>query len=236
MRAVLADSTEETPIIRTFYFQPAKPLRYTAGQFIELTLDHDLPDERGSKRWFTLSSSPTQQLLSITTKYAGDERSSTFKKALFGLQAGDSVDISEPMGDFVLPRDVSVPLVFVAGGIGITPIHSMLQWLADSGENRQLRLMYGVASEEEIIFQETIKKAGVPATLVVSKPSAAWGGERGRLSAEIILGVEAPTPDTLLYLSGPEQMIENLSTALTKHGIKPRQIVTDKFPGYDTST
>jgi len=235
MRATLDHTQDETDTIRTFYFRSAKPLRYTAGQFIELTIAHSQPDDRGIKRWFTLSSSPTQKLLTITTKYAGDDQTSTFKKALFGLKTGDGVDISEPMGDFVLPRDSSVPLIFVAGGIGITPMHSMLQWLADSGEKRRLRFMYGVQTEGEIIFQETLAKADQHTTIVVSQPSDAWGGERGRLTAEMILGVETPSADTLVYLSGPEGMIEALRRDLQQHGVKPRQIVTDLFPGYETA-
>ena len=67
---------------------------YTAGRFIELTL------EGHGKHWFTLSSSPLEHDLCITTSANG----SAFKKALFGLQTGAAVEISQPMGDFVLPK------------------------------------------------------------------------------------------------------------------------------------
>jgi len=91
---------------RTFYFRPEQPLSYTAGQFTELTIPHKRPDERGLKRWFTLSSSPTSELLSITTKFNND-KSSSFKKALFGLKPGAELTMAEPMGDFVLPKLLS---------------------------------------------------------------------------------------------------------------------------------
>jgi ferredoxin-NADP reductase len=70
--------------IQTFWFKPDKPVRYVAGQFIELTLPHDNPDKRGIKRWFTLSSSPTEPLISITTKHA-ENIVSSFKQNLFNL-------------------------------------------------------------------------------------------------------------------------------------------------------
>ena len=205
---------------------------YTAGQYTELYLPHDHPDSRGEKRWFTLSSAPGHDLVSITTKYAGDDKSSTFKKTLFDLKPGAEVQLAEAMGDFVLPKSSSIPLVFVAGGIGLTPFHSIFEWLAEHNEHRDIRFLYGVRNEDEIIFDDTFRRAGIHATIVVSEPSEAWGGERGRLTAEMILGLSQPTPDTLIYMSGPEPMVETLEKDLQTAGIKKHQIVGDFFPGY----
>lgn len=232
MRAVFDHSHDEAANIRTFYFKPERPVHYTAGQFAEWTLKHDDPDKRGVKRWFTLSSSPTDEFITITTKFAGDDKSSSFKKALFALQPGDEILMGEPMGDFVLPKLIQTPLVFVAAGIGITPFHSILQWLAQTGEQRPVQLLYGVHSEDEIVFQETFDKAGVHATIVVSEPAPAWGGERGHLSAELILGLEKPSKDALVYVSGPEPLVESLEKDLKKAGLKKHQFVGDFFPNY----
>ncbi len=231
MKVVLDHTRAEASNITTFYFKPEKPVRYTAGQFIELTVKHPRPDKRGIKHWFTLSSSPTDPLLTITTKFAGD-KSSSFKRALFGLKPGTELLMSEPMGDFVLPKLIQTPLVFVAGGIGLTPFHSMLSWLVATGEQRPIKFLYGVRTEDEIIFQDTFAKAGVYPTVIVSEPSAAWGGERGRLSTDLILGLEKPTEDSLIYVSGPEPLVESLEKDLKKAGIKKNQLVLDFFPNY----
>lgn len=233
MKAVFDHSLDEADNIRTFFFKPAQPARYTAGQYTELHLPHKNPDKRGTKRWFTLSSSPNSELLTITTKYAGDDKSSSFKKALFDLQPGTEVDMAEPMGDFVLPKLVQTPLVFVAGGIGITPFHSILEWLYETMEERPIKLLYGVRNEDEIIFQDTFDRASVEPTIIVSEPSDSWGGERGQLSAELILGLEKPSEDTLVYLSGPEPMVQALARDLHKQGLPKNQIVSDEFPNYD---
>jgi len=233
MKVVLDHTQAEASNITTFYFRPEKPVHYTAGQFIELTLKHPRPDSRGIKHWFTLSSSPTDELLSITTKFAGD-KSSSFKRKLFHLKPGAELLMTGPMGDFVLPKLIQTPLVFVAGGIGLTPFHSILTWLAATGEQRAIKFLYGVSNEDEIIFQDTFAKAGVPPTIVVSDPSPAWGGERGRLSAELILGLEKPSEDTLIYVSGPEPMVEGLEKDLKQAGINKRQLVLDFFPNYTT--
>lgn len=231
MKVVFDHSQDETANIRTFFFTPERPLDYTAGQFIELTLEHARPDDRGIRRWFTLSSSPTDEFLTITTRFAGKD-SSSFKKTLWNMKPGYELHMSDPMGDFVLPKLIQTPLVFVAGGIGITPFHSILSWLAETEEERPIRLIHAVKTEEDIIFQETFDKAGQHATIVVSDPSPAWGGERGDLSAELILGLEEPSDDTLIYVSGPEPMVEKLEADLKKAGVKSHQFVGDFFPNY----
>ena len=231
MKVTFDHGEDEAANIRTFYFRPEQPLSYTAGQFTELTIPHKRPDERGLKRWFTLSSSPTSELLSITTKFNND-KSSSFKKALLGLKPGTELTMAEPMGDFVLPKLLQTPLVFVAGGIGITPFHSILEWLASTTEQRPIRLLYGVRSEDEIIFQETFDRAGLHATIVVGEPSATWGGERGELSAELIMGLMQPGEDALVYVSGPEPMVEKLEKDLRRAGLRKEQFVGDFFPNY----
>jgi len=234
MKVVLDHTRQEAENIRTFFFRPEKPVHYTPGQFAEWTLAHKRPDDRGVRRWFTISSSPTDEFICLTTKLANKD-SSSFKRALFDLEPGAELEMSESMGDFVLPKLIQTPLVFVAGGIGITPFHSILSWLAATGEARPIRLMYGVNNEDEIIFLNTFDKVGVKPTIVVSQPSAAWGGERGRLSAELILGLEKPSEDALIYVSGPEPMVETLEKDLKKAGIKKSQLVLDFFPNYDSN-
>lgn len=231
MLVVFDHAINEALNIRTFYFKSAKPVRYSAGQFIELTVPHNNPDERGVKRWFTLSSSPSQELLSITTKIT-PEHGSTFKKALLALSAGAELHMSDAMGDFVLPKQEQTPLIFVAGGIGITPFHSMLQWQIDKDEQRPIKFIYAVHTEGEIVFLDTFHKAKQHVTIVVGKPSSAWGGERGRVDAKMILGLEKPTDNSLIYLSGPEPMIESLAKELAATGLRKNQLVTDSFPGY----
>lgn len=206
-------------------------MHYTAGQFIELTLKHNHPDDRGHKRWFTLSSSPTDKLLSISTKWAAN-RQSSFKKALWKLKPGEQLQMSEAMGDFVLPQLIQTPLIFVAGGIGITPYHSILAWLAATAERRPIKLLYAVNNEDEIIFQKTFEDAGVRPTIVVSQPSEFWGGERGQITSELVLGLEKPDQNTLIYVSGPEPMVDDLTSSLKKAGLQQSNLVVDSFPNY----
>jgi ferredoxin-NADP reductase len=231
MKVLFNHSQQEAEDIYTYYFDPQHHVQYTAGQFIELTIPHNNPDDRGIKRWFTLSSSPTQPLLSITTQMSV-ANGSTYKKALQQLAPGVEVAMNEPMGDFVLPKIIQTPLIFVAGGIGITPFHSIFSWLYETNEHRSIKFVYAIESEDEIIFQPLLDKANIHATIIVQHPSSAWGGERGDVNAEMVLGLEKPTDDTLIYISGPENIVERLAIQLKKLNIHKRQIVTDFFPGY----
>lgn len=232
MHVTFDHSRPETDNITTYFFEPEKPVDYVAGQFIELYIPHDNPDDRGIKRWFTLSSAPSDKLLSITTKHA--KRSSTFKQALAALEPGTRLKMAEPLGDFVLPRDASRPLVFIAGGIGVTPFHSMLQQLAADKEHRQIRMLYGVPTENEIIFQDTFDATNQHVTVMVENPSPEWGGERGTITVDEIIGLEEPSDDSLIYVSGPEPMVESLTKQLIARGFGQQQVVSDYFPNYPT--
>lgn len=217
--------------IRMFWFRADRKPRHIAGQFIELRLPHEPKDKRGERRWFTLSSSPTEDLLAITTKFAS-ENGSSFKVALSGLEPGAEVDMAEPMGDFILPKDPSTPLLFVAGGIGVTPMRSMIKFLTDSGESRPITLLYAANSPGELAFTDLFESAPITFIPVVSNDADAWTGQTGTLDAQRILDLGKPTDDTLIYLSGPEPMIESLESGLKDLGVNKKRLKTDFFPGY----
>lgn len=231
MKAKLVERRQLTDTITSFYFEPEQPLDYTAGQFIELRLDGHQENGKTAMREFTLSSSPHEDLLTITTR-VGEAAHTPFKHALNGLQIGAPVTVSQAWGDFVLPKFIQTPLIFVAGGIGVTPYHSILSWLNYTEETRPIKMLYTVRTEDDIIFQDTFAKAGLHATYVVNQPSAAWGGERGSLTAEMICGLEKPADDTLIYLSGPEPFVQKLHKDLLALGVSNQQLVIDEFPGY----
>lgn len=217
--------------IKTFWFVPDEPVRYTAGQFTAIELPLRKPDRRGRRHWFTISSSPTEDLLGITTKFT-PARSSTFKHALQSLQPGGELILSEPMGDFVLPQDPSVPLLFAAGGIGITPMRSMIKWLHDSGEQRDIQLLYSVKHENELAFRDLFEAYDLKFTPVVTEPDTSWSGETGWITAKKIVAIAREKPESLIYLAGPEPMVEKLVGDFQDLGIPRHRLVTDYFPGY----
>lgn len=221
MNVVFDRKENLAPSIVSYYFKPTGIVRYIAGQFIELTLPHDNPDERGIKRWFTISSAPQEDHIVITTKHSASG-SSSFKHTLASLRPGIPVHMSDPMGDFVLPKDKTIPLVFVAGGIGITPFHSMLQWLDNVNEQREIQLVYAVKSPEELVFSTLFENMDIDYITLIGK----------RPTADTVQDVVGGLEGKRLYLSGPEPMIEALNEQFIDIGIDKDHIVTDYFPNY----
>lgn len=229
---VIFDHTEiVAKNIQRFWFKPPQKLDYTAGQYIELYLPHPNPDERGIRHWFTLSSSPTEDNIFITTKFA-PERSSTFKQTLKALKPGTKVEMVEPEGDFVLPDDPKRPLVFVAGGIGITPFRSMVKYLSDTKAKRDIHLIYALNDIDQAVYLDLFKSYGLKLTLVVKEPPANWDGESGGLDADRILSLIGELDNKLIYISGPEPMVETFNDDLQAKGVPEVQLKTDYFPNY----
>lgn len=223
MKAVLDRLHQESVDITTFFFRPECPLRHIAGQFIELTLPHADMDSRGYKRWFTISSAPGHELFTITARLAS--HSSSFKRTLWGLQTGDEVDISEPMGDFVLPKDAARRLVFVAGGIGITPFHSIIQWLEDTKQSREIQFVYSVRQADDKIFWELFNKEYIQRTALIGE---------SRLTAKEINKLIGGIADKQIFISGPEPMTEAIVEQFKQDfGLTQDQLITDYFPGYE---
>ncbi|MBI5357772.1 FAD-dependent oxidoreductase [Candidatus Saccharibacteria bacterium] len=215
--------------VKTLWFKPEKPIRQIAGQFTEISLPHKNADDRGERRWFTLSNSPKDKGLSITTRFLGDEASS-FKKNLQKLKPLSTLNLADPMGDFVLPKDPKIPLLFVAGGIGCTPFHSIIKYLKDTGEKRDIHMIYAANRLEDVIFKNLFSTLE-QFEIILTNPPDNWNGESGHIKADYIFD-RSDKGERHIYLSGPEPMVEILDKDLINLGIDRKRLHTDYFPGY----
>jgi ferredoxin-NADP reductase len=211
-----------------FEFAPTAPVRFTPGQFMELTLPHERPDSRGWRRVFSIASAPGP-----TVKFGVrlPERSSTFKRALLDLEPGTPVSATSVGGDFVLPKDDS-PVLLVAGGIGITPYISQLEQV----RTRDVALVYAISTADDLAYADLIAKAGCSSVTVVSaakppKLPKTWTWlEAQRLTGEQLLAAVPDVRTRHTYLSGTPAMVGALKSALRRAGV--RRIHTDVFIGY----
>ena len=222
-----------TETVSSFYFAPPAPVTYIAGQFTKVAVPHDQPDDRGIRRWYTLASSPTEDLLMITTRFAR-EHSSTFKVALRHLQPGAELRMVEPAGDFVLPPDPATPILFIAGGMGVTPIRSMVKWLTDKGQQRPIQLIHAVNNKADLLFADIFTAYDMAYMPVIKEADFLWKGETGMLGADRIEHLAGGLGGKLIYISGPEAMLQTLVGGLLARGVSRDSIITDFFPGYLT--
>ncbi|MDD5040928.1 MAG: RnfABCDGE type electron transport complex subunit D [Candidatus Peribacteraceae bacterium] len=220
-----------------FLFRSDRPFTFVPGQYLEWTLAHARPDTRGNRRYLTIASSPTEEGIAIGVKF--HEPASTFKKKLLALKPGDTIVASQRAGEFVLPRDRTKKLVFVAGGIGITPFRSMVRSLSDRGERRDIILLYANRTKEDIAYRDVFdaaqKTIGLQTVYTLTDRNAVpadWTGRTGHFDAAAI---RAEVPDYLereFYLSGTHAMVTSCGEVLRSMGIARSRIRKDFFPGF----
>ena len=230
MRAVLSHIEIVAPNTVTYWFQPERPMRFEAGQFVEIYLPHTPVDNRGEWREFSLSSSPHDEQIAITTNFYSP--SSTYKQALKSLVIGTEVLMQDPMGDFVLPKDPTIPLVFVAAGLGSVPYVSMVKWLIHRNEERQIKLIHSVSTPEAFVFYDLWKQYNLDFVPLVTQPDNTWKGHAGHLDVPRLLALMGPLENKLIYLAGPQSFIEPFYNELLAAGIPRNQLLLDYFPGY----
>ena len=235
VRLKFKSMTHETDQVCDFTFTPDRKLHFRAGQYLEWTLPLKKPDNRGNRRYFTIASAPSDEEVHLGVRI-DQAHSSAFKKQLLEMKPGDELVGSHLAGEFTLPKDPSQKMVWIAGGIGVTPFRSMMRELAHTKQKRDIHLFYCANTEGDFAykkeFEEGCTVTGVCLGLVVAKPASTWTGMCGFLTREMI---EKEVPDfasRTFYFSGPPMMVENYVRLVESMGISKRQIKTDYFPGF----
>ncbi|MBA3732771.1 oxidoreductase [Patescibacteria group bacterium] len=222
--------------IYEFIWKLDRKISFKAGQYLEWTLGHSKADLRGNRRFFTISSSPTENDLKLGIKFY--ENSSSFKKKLLSLEPGEKMTASQLAGDFVLTKDISKKIVFIAGGIGVTPFRSMIKEMLDKGEKRDIVLFFSNRTSEDIVYKDifdNVKDLGVRTIYVVNKllgPEQKSDVREGFINSEMITSEVPDYKERYFYISGPRVMVTSFEDTLNKLGVKRSNIHTDFFPGF----
>ncbi len=218
-----------------FIFTADRPISYKPGQFMDLTLAPARPDTRSIRRYFTLSSSPTEGEVKVGVKFYAP--ASTFKKALISMKLGEQIVAAQLAGDFTLPRNKNKKLAFIAGGIGVTPFRSMIQYLLDTGERRNIILLYSNRTPADAVYADIFGRAKREIGL---KTIYAFSDKDIQMPVGAVSAIDAPTirrevpdyPERIFYISGPQGMVTSFKETLLGMGIKHSHIKTDYFPGF----
>jgi glycine betaine catabolism B len=224
-----------SPDTYEFIFDKQKDFHFIPGQYMEWTLPHGKVDSRGNRRYFSISSSPSENILTMTIKFYNP--SSSYKKELLSLQNGQQLVATQVAGDFVLPKNLNQPLVFIAGGVGIAPFRSMIKYITDNNLMVDIILIFTNRTRDDILYQDVFDKAinnGVKTIYNLTdleKLPQGWQGTSGHVTTQMIQGIPNFTK-RLYYISGPQLMVQNFERTLNSAGIGGTQIKTDFFPGY----
>lgn len=212
-----------TSNIYEFVFTPSEKLSFEAGQYAELTFPHSKPDSRGVRRFFTISASPTEESLSFTMRIDKDV-GSTFKKAFLDLPVGSQVTLSNLAGDFTMPKDINKKLLFISGGIGVTPFRSMVKKIIDTKSSRDIILILAANSKDDLVFLGLFEMAKTQGVKVIPVTT--------RLTSDDIKQLVPDFSTRSIYLSGPNTMVDSYKDIFKSLSISSQQITTDFFPGY----
>lgn len=232
--ATLLEKIRRAPDTTSYRF--SRPARYDfePGQHFTITI----PSPDGPQMHvFSHADAPSEDFIELTTRLTG----SAFKNALDALPVGAEAEFRGPLGAFVF--EYAAPrIAFLTGGIGITPIRSMLRHLADTEgagrrEQQELVLFYGCMTEDDVLYEDELatlveKIPGSRVVLVITKPTESWEGYGGFITADIIRA-ELPDPATwTYYVVGPPPMIVAMQKVLGELQVPEAQWVVENFAGY----
>lgn len=234
---ILKEKIQIAPTVYDFVFSLEDKFNFIPGQYLEWTLNTGMPDSRGNRRYFTIASSPTEKDLRIGVK--AYPNASNFKRKLFSLQAGDKVTAGELSGDFIIPKKINQELIFIAGGIGITPFRSILKYLIDKNIKLPITIFYSNKNFEDIVYKDILDLAEKNLEIKtiynltdLESISSIWNGYRGRITPDIIKKEVPNFNNAKFYLSGPHSMVAGFEEVLNGMGVKQFNIKKDFFPGF----
>jgi len=221
-------------------------LDYKAGQYAFFDIGGVNNDPKGPIRHFTISSSPTEDFIMLSTRI----RDTPYKKRLSSLEERAQVKVRGPQGNFVLHEDYSKPAIFLSGGIGVTPFRSMIKYATDrqlpikiimfdsnrdeknilfknefdafANSNKNLRIIYTISEEEGGQVREQIS-------------SSKWDEERGRIDEAMLTKYlsEDDIKNSIFYTCGPPGMLKAMQKLLQEElHIPNERIMIEEFTGY----
>lgn len=220
-----------------FYFEKSADFVFKAGNSLDLYLiDPPETDAEGDKRAFSIAAAPFEPDLMITTRM----RDTAFKRTLKNMAPGTEVEIDGPFGSMIIPEPSDRPLVFLAGGIGVTLFFSMVKQAARDRLPHKLYMFYSNRRPEDAPFLdelETLRTENpnfhfIPTMTEKEKSSIPWSGRTGYIDKNMLSEVLGDLPAPVYYIAGPPGMVTAMYQMLVSAGIPADDINTEQYSGY----
>lgn len=210
---------------------------FRAGQHADFVFHNPRQgDKEGDNaRTFSLASAPNERgriMVAMRLRETG------FKTALKAAPIGTMFKVSAPRGSFTLHTDFRRPAVFLAGGIGITPMRSIVRAAADGGLPHKMYLFYSNRQAEEATFLPDLEELAASTrnfTLVptITKPAnSTWRYEKGYINRDLLVQHLADLQGPVYYVAGPSGMVVAMLDMLRRAGVSDDDIKTEEFGDY----
>ncbi|MFI4911310.1 MAG: FAD-binding oxidoreductase [Sedimentisphaeraceae bacterium JB056] len=220
--------SQETHNTYTLSLKPEKniTINRNPGQFMFLKLIR--PGQKPEIHPFTISASPLQDgTLEATIKESGN-----FTNTINKTKLGDKARIEAPFGRFSYIYHKAEKILFIAGGVGITPALSMIRCLRETGDKRPVTLLYANNQEKDIICREELESLpeNFKTVFILKDPSEDWNGEKGYINQHIIdKHASEIMRDAHVYLCGPPPMMDAVISCLHQLDIDNSRIHYEMF-------
>jgi ferredoxin-NADP reductase len=220
-----------------FWLQPdAGYFEFRAGQHVDVAFkDPVLGSVNDNFRTFSLASSPHDgESIMISMRM----RKTSFKTALQAAALGTKFVVSRARGSFTLHKDGNRHAVFLAGGIGIAPIRSILQHVAKSGWSQRIYLFYANREADDAAFLEELESLSARQHNFVFVPTLtghrtlAWPYEKGRINSEMLKRYLLSLKGPMYYVAGPSGMVTATTNLLIGSGVSEDDLKTEEFGDY----
>ena len=230
-REEIADGT------MAFHFEKPQGFDYKAGQFADYTLvNPPETDSEGNTRGFSLASAPFENDLLAATRM----RDTAFKRVLKTMKIGTGLVLDAPYGSFTLHNNSRIPAVFITGGIGITPVRSIILQATHDKLPHKIFLFDSNRGPEEAAFlgdlmetQENNPNFTFVGTMTEMENSAEdWNAETGFITKEMLSRYIKDLTTPIYYLCGPASMVAAMRQILNEAGVDDDDIRTEEFAGY----
>ena len=236
MRALINEKREvaKGTLLVTFDLL-GEEMDFTPGQYFHVTLPNiGDDDEKGLRRHITVVTSPNEKgVLGFATRM----RDSAFKRTLRELPVGSDVEVEAPKGKFGLPDDASRPVVFVAGGIGITVFRSMLRYISEEQLPYRVTLIYSNRDRESTAFLDELRELehALPdfKLVLTMTQDPGWQGETRKVDGEFVRDYLDDDLNRYTFLvAGPPAMAEGVQGALRDAGVRDENVIAEHYSGY----
>jgi ferredoxin-NADP reductase len=220
-----------------FWFEKPKGFAYKAGQYVDYTLiNPSETDVEGNTRGFSLASAPYEDDLMSATRM----RDSAFKRVLKTMALGTELALDGPGGSFSLHNNAAIPAVFLTGGIGVTPVRSIVLQAIQDQVAHQLFVFDSNKRPEDSAFLDELKKPHesnphytfVGTMTEIEKSNRAWHGETGIISKAMLSKYINDLTLPIYYIAGPRGMVAAMRQMLSESGVDDDNIRTEEFSGY----
>ena len=218
-----------------FHFEKPDGFQFIAGQYaVYILIDPPQTDSEGNERCFTIASAPFEDDLVFITRM----RDTAFKRVMKDMPIGTLVKIDGPNGKLTLKND-KTPVVFLTGGIGVTPALSIINQAVHDHNNQKITLFYSNSNSDSAVDMEKfyeMAKQDSNFTFVPTMTDSSFGdyhGETGVINIEMLRKYINNLLQPNFYITGPPAMVKSLHQILTDNGINKHHIFTEDFEGYN---